>query len=93
MTRSTLSMSPYPRLEKISSVEPSDSTNTLPGTPVFSVRLFMPLTNASRNVRSATTEAKATAVIRFVFHRTRTLRRLYTSGTLPIRNSSSRSAA
>ena len=64
---------------------------TFPGTPVFWVRLFIPLTNASRNTSSPITAMNATAVIRLVFHRTRTLRRLYASGTLPMVSRMSRS--
>jgi len=46
---------PGGRLLNASSVAPSESTITLPGCPLDSVRRSMPLTNESMNVRSAVT--------------------------------------
>jgi hypothetical protein len=86
-----LSTSPVPRFENSSSVAPSERTKTFPGTPVLAVRLFMPLTNASKKTMRPMTAVNANAVMRFVFQRTRTLRRLYASGTLPSDNRTIRS--
>ncbi len=82
--------SPTVRLLMISSVAPSESTNTLPGRPVPLVSRCMPLTKAIITVNKAMTAVNASAVKIVVFQRTVRLRTLYRKGTLPTAKSPAR---